>query len=397
MSLTPLTETASLQADATSTRKPMAALVATNTVCGMTHNKWLALAPMLKEAGYDVVVLVWSEETANVAATRQVPVLRASLVNASFNKLAEAKRLHELLNRPIVTQPAHLKAPTWGDLLAFDDFIGAAQWWQIAGLDVFHPDILIVPFPGAELSSTEDEQVMMAINRYARLAKIPLLALETQKLDCVLHISRPQVDCLLTKYAYPQALLAPLARASFALPPAWRYLCNGGLDTELEEFLQREAGLRQQLHWEPGRSYLFLPFHVYYMEECARVLAALGKHTEVLEQRQIEVLIGCGVAHRRNLMEKDLIIEGLKRWLVGIPKWSVVEGGHTLHWALLAEFTVLPYASSGIEDAAARWGLTLVRRIPDLLEAVRQYQPTVSPLSAIAWLLESKNRTANEQ
>ena len=370
-------------------RKPVVAIVATSTVCGMTQNKWLALVPMFQSAGYEALALVWDSGVAETASARQIPMLRAVMQETAFDKLAEAKSLHALLNRPIISGLTFKPYdwPTWGDLLAFDDFIGASQWLQVSGLGAFRPDLFVTPFPGAESSTNEDEQMMLAVSRYARTIHAPLLALETQRLNCDLDISRTPVDCLLTKCAYPADVLAPLAGATFKLPPAWRHVCSGGPDPDLEDFLQKEAGHRQQLNWEPGRSYVFLPFHVYYMEECARILAALGKLTELLERRNIEILVGCGFAHRRNLTEKDLILEGLKRWIQGIPKWSILEGGNTLGWALLSEVTLLPYPSSGIEDAARRWGLPLIRDAAAISSYLVNLEPAVSPLSAAAWLL----------
>ena len=367
-------------------RRPVVCVVATSTVCGMTQNKWLALTPMFAAASYEAVTLVWDDDIAKVAAARQTPVLRAILQDAAFDKLAEAKNLHALLDRPIAPVPGN--APTWGDLLAFDDFIGAAQWWQASGLNTFKPDLFVIPFPGAESSTPEDEQMLLAVSRYAKIIHAPVLALESQRLDCTLAISRMPVDCLLTKCAYPAHVLTPLAHAVFTMPPAWRHVCTGGPDPDLEDFLQKETSYRQQLHWEPGRTYIFLPFHVYYIEECARMLAALGKCAEVLSARNIEVLVGCGFAFRRNLTEKDMIFEGLKRWTQHIPKWTVVEGGNTLAWVLLSEYILLPYPSSGIVDAALRWGLPVLPAAADIAHALTRLEPVVSPLSAVAWLLD---------
>ena len=92
-------------------RKPVVAVVATSTACGMTQNKWLALTPMFTAAGYEAVTLAWDDEITKVAATRQSPVLRAILQETDFDKLAEAKKVHALLDRRIALVPGN--APTW--------------------------------------------------------------------------------------------------------------------------------------------------------------------------------------------------------------------------------------------------------------------------------------------
>ena len=361
-----------------SMKNPSVAVVVTHTALEQSQGKWLGLAPYLKHYGFRPTILTWNKKVLPALQDQNIPFIYVTLERKDFNRVIEAEKLRALLDRPITNMD---NAPTWGDLLVMDDWLGMAEWYDIAGMEPIRPDVVVVDYGGPEASTPEDEQMRLALWRFAASNKIPVLALESQTLDQRLKISRWPADLLMVKYEETSDDL-PQVRLS----PASRHFVNFPHDPVIESFLLNEKSLRTQLGMQEETRLLLVPFHLYYTWECFQVLAKLGEQAEELRNKHVMVLVSCGPAFRRNLKEKDIILEGGKRWVEKIPSLQVVEGGSTLHWLLLSDACFIPYPSSNLKEACIRWSIPWFG-----LEDTKRWSnvpTTTTPAQALAFLTE---------
>ena len=156
----------------------------------------------------------------------------------------------------------------------------------------------------------------------------------------------------------------------------------------MERFLEKEPQLRKELGWEPGTYYLLLPFHIYYIDRFVKLLQELQPFIGKLKEAGIRLLITCGAtAYRRGMYEKDIIVEGLKKWLPRDMPIPILSGGSILEWVWLAEALLLPYPHSmkkNLEGMGMRvLGLGEMKQLDNLMLGVR-------PQEAVAWLLKGE-------
>lgn len=375
-------------------QRPVVAIFLPTVDLDITEYKLLCLYPMLHKAGFDPVIVVWNEEADKEVTKKGLPHLFLRVQELpKFDKIKEAQGFRGLLKGEMVSD--HRDSPSWGDLLAFDDFLGAAHGYEILGLGALNPAAVITTYPGMETSTDEDEHVRMAFWRTCKAVGVPILALECQRVDAVHKISRQKADFLLTKRSYDKKLLDDLATVHFRMPPAHRYYLSIMRDPILEQFLEKEVEIRAGLKWSVGTYFLFAPFHLYYVDEFVQMLKRLGKISAQLKEANVKLVMHCGTAHRRGLKEADMIKEGLERWWSPFGDLCLMEGGGVSQWMMVAEAMLLPYLNSTLEEMAERWHIPVVR--PGEEHKLVDMELTVSPIEALGWLLLAEKQKKGDK
>lgn len=358
------------------------------TTTGHTQGKFLFHARSLQRAGLDVTVLCWTNGVEEGCRHLGLPCYRVRVQQVQVNRVEEARKAHALLNRKLEEKEG---APTWGDLLAYDDIVGMATGFKLDGMGGFQPDILVGPTNGMEEATLDDEQMRLAIWRWARLNNIPQLGIELQTLDIPNRICTYPVDLLLTMKERKASHLAPVV---FPLPPAYRYCNSFRNEPVIERFLEQEEQQRKQLAWEPGKYYLLFPFHIYYIDKCVKMLQELAPYAPQMQEAGIQLLFTCGKStYRRGLYEQDIITQGLARWVAPFGQFQVVAGGNLLDWVWLCEGILLPYPHSMAESFRGM-GIRVIQ--PEQVKEVKDLTLYVRPQEAVAWLLNQRRGDAKE-
>lgn len=350
---------------------PLASFVA-------TEGKILSLAAFLTRDGFPTTVICWDEEIERGCKALALPYVRLSLVKKEIDRVKAAEGFFRLLgDRGIVPGG---NAPTWGELLAFDDFYGLVTAVDIRGVESIAPSVAVLPLPGGESSTEEDEHMRVVLARWVAANKIPVLGIEVERLDHCYEIIRFPVDMALLKRPYPREY-APL---SFPLPPLYRHFCGHGRDPHIEQVALQEVDLRKALGWVPGRYYLVMLFHLYYIQETIQLLQELSPLWKEIGEAGVELVLCCGNTHRRGLTEKEMLIQGLAPWLAGIPH-HIVENGNLLSLSLLSEGVLFSHRSS-IEDVLQGWGVRTYHR--GELAGLKDLVLSVRPQEALCYLLQ---------
>ena len=332
--------------------RPGVAIVVGDVAMYETRGKLLFLAKVLEKAGLDTHVLCWGAETAHVAGEKGLAVVRLQLDGKQwFDKIAEAKNVMGLLDWPI---SQGRDAPTWGRLMALDDFIGAAQFWELKGAESWRPACVVMPIPGAEAGCPEDEHMYLSVVRYCQRNRVPLVGVEIQRLDHSLAITRWPCDAYLCKSLdhknYPPSHL---------LRPAHRYYLGVLQDSAIEMFLEQEDVLRKKALLEPGEKFVLVPFHIYYIHEFGMAVRQVAE--AVKDVPGVGVIVTCGESWRRGLTEKDLVGKGCRRYWQGLNRLRVIERADILALSLAAECTVMSFPLAPMEEVASKWGTRVVR------------------------------------
>jgi hypothetical protein len=335
--------------------KPLVCLVVSETAFDQTEGKLLFVHQQLKEH-YDVVVMAWGQAAIQAARAKNMEVVcpRVAVAERQPDRVRMAQQAMALLDRPLQGKDS----PTWGRLIALDDYIGAAQLYDITGVGRLQPACVVKAVSCGESSTPTDEHMELAIARWTHQNKIPVVGLEVQSPAGPLRATRWEPSVWLRKTTVGLHQSGP---PQTLLHPAHRYYCAVWRDAMLEDYLEHEASLRAELHVQDEQTLIYLPFHLYYIQECGEALAWLGKQKKVLTEAQARVVVGCGDAFRRGLRERDIVGEGLKRFWEPLEGIDILEGVSVLRMVLLANTTILPYPLSVIEDAARRWDVCLTR------------------------------------
>lgn len=363
---------------------PSVGLYCPETTCGHTQGKFLHHAKALQNRGLDTTVLCWTDRVEEGCRVMSLPSYRVRVSQVMVDRVKEAQKAHALLNRRIDTHDA---SPTWGDLLAYDDIVGMATAFKLDGMGAFQPDVLVGPVNGMEEATLDDEQMRLALWRWARLNNIPQVGIEVQTLDIPNKICTYPVDLLLTMKERKGSHLAPVV---FPLPPAYRYVNSFRAETNIDSFLLKEEEQRKQIQWEPGKYYLLFPFHIYYIDRCIKMLQALAPLAPQFKEAGVQLLFTCGeTTYRRGLYEKDIISQGLATWTRPFGQYQVLAGGNLLEWVWIAEGVLLPFPHS-MGDAFRGMGIRVwethqVNQLKDLALYVR-------PQEAVAYLLSQQQQ-----
>lgn len=303
---------------------PRVGLIITDQAYAITQGKFCFIAWQLQQVGHAVSVLTWIPEVVQRCQEREIPCMVPTVVqHTGLDVIAESKKLYAVLDRPIAKAEW---TPTFGQLLAFDDFIGGAQSWRIQGVESWQPEVLVQPNHGSESGHPQDEQVELTLWRWSQRNHIPTIGVE--------------VECAAGPYEltdYPPTRFLRQAQ----LPPAHRHYCRPAQDPQLEEFLSQEQSLRKKFNLPEGTSAIIVPFSIYHMHEFIKTMQALGEWKKQMRWDG-EVLIPVGPDHRRGWTEKDLVVQGCRRWWAALEKVHVIEGVPLLTLALLADGVLLP-------------------------------------------------------
>ena len=341
--------------------KPFVLVICSSTIWNMTRGRFIFAAEMLKRAGMDVAVCVWNPEAFQFIHQKglfAVSPQTSSPAMHSEERIAASKEAWELLNWGI--DPRKPDSPTWARLLALDDVLGSVQYWDIQGLEILRPDVIVKAVQGAESSEPLDEVMEGIIGRWAMANSIPVVALESQRVDGELAMKWP-VDTLLMQQ--------PLARFRsgyyrcerlWRLPPRERFLLSLMDDPLAGAMLERYDALREQYGLVDCPGVIFLPFHLYYQEACMKALERLGR----LQQRGKipagwRVVVICGESSRRSYKERLIVDEGMKAKWKELGDIHIAENGDMVHVAAMADVVVAAYESMGIWQFSQRWGLNV--------------------------------------
>lgn len=349
--------------------QPLVLVVVSGTSHDLTQGKFLFTAEVLRREGLHVCVLTWTEKAFEAAKARgffAASVALQAIPMTPEARVQASKEAWALLDWPIAEQRG---APTWARLLALDDVIGGAQAWKMGNLEHIRPQVIVKANQGAESSTPEDEQMDLAISRWARANRIPIVALEVQRADDVLRLKWP-VQVLLTKQ---DLLAASYAEETWRLPPAHRYFCQGITDPRMEEFLEHEPQLREKFG-VVGKKVIFMPFHLYYIQECIEMLREIVKHQDTLKADGAKwvVVIGCGENFRRSYSERDIIGRGLVQAWKELGTVQIAEGVHPGVGAMLADIVALPYKSQYFQALARQHEVNCWEHGGDFLDAVQE-------------------------
>lgn len=314
-------------------------LVVAGQTHGSTNGKFGIIAHLLRQAGHDVVTLAWDAAAIAHLQERREPLLIPRLTNYDHHMVEESKRLHALLTKQIVEVEG---APTWGSLLAFDDFIGGAQAWNIEGLGSWTPDILVGATHGAESSTPEDEVMLLNLWRWATISNIPQIALEVQA-DGPLEISNYPVQYRLNRDR---------------MPPVHRHYCLPWADPFMETALVQEQEIKRALE-APGEI-IVVPFHLYYLQECMDALKELGEWKKQ-EQWEGMVVVPVGRNFRRKYGEQDIVIEGCKRWWRDLEQIQVVANFDAQQIMAVSDGVFAKYDVAAVSELHRRYGVPLWR------------------------------------
>ncbi len=342
-----------------------------------TDGKLLIIASLLQKEGFGVTVMCWSPEGEAACKQLSLPYLALQCSTVVVDQVAEAKKFVELLGgRQLIEHPL---APTWGEILGFDDFIGLAQEYRVQGTDSARPDLLLLPLPGGECSTPEDEQVRVVLHRWARQNHIPIIGLDCQSPKTSFTLQQFPVQMKLSldggDYSY-----------SFPLQYLYRYLCSHGHEAAIEQALQEEASLRKGLQWAPGVYYLYFPLHLYYLQETIALLQVLAPVWHHAREAGVRLLLSCGTSHRRGLSERDIIEKALRPWMGGM-EYVIAEGNAiNLKMALLSEAVLMPFPHN-IHSLLEWYGLP-VWGVGEVAAGVEHLRLRVRPQEAIIYLLE---------
>ncbi len=386
----------------------------------MTENKCYVVGKWLAEAGHKPVFLTWDPDSdAVLTEIGQFPHLRLVPRKLDCVPHIEAKKAWALLNRPIIPAETEkrrngetetsapfpdspiprfpdsfpVQPPTYGDLLAFDDFLGCVQAWDFAGTEIIgKPDVIVTSIPGLESASPEDASLSLALDRFAKANHVPIIGLEVQSLRTMQHLAQRPVDFLLTQgdpRGYP-AHVKTLAPVAFPLPVAHRYCFRPGKDLALEQFLNVEFAMRHQLPVPAGERILFLQFHLGWKSDIVAQLQRVNGYAPALRDANFGLLIATNPSTvRRSMTESDIVRFGIApRWLEPwAGRWRVVDGGLVYLFALLAEAVLTPF-DGALASLLAGWGMPLIR--PGEEEQLDDLACGVSLAQAVAWILQQK-------
>lgn len=326
-----------------------------------TESKILAIGDWLALAGYDPLFLLYDDEGERVAKEQNRAYLRPAFTRLSIDSTKEAQACQPLLTAPLFPD-SKTPSPTWGDLILFDDYLGGAQGWNIAGADTLRPDALIVPIPRSEACTEEDAQMALALWRFRVANHIPTIGLEVGPLSADLQLAQYPVDFLLTKSS-PETLdtghIAPLV---FRLPVGHRYVLRPGRDSLMDAFLANEKNLRENLGPSNAR-YLHLPFHLGFKSDIICQLERIKPYVPALLEADFHLLVsGTSGNVRRGLTEIDIINQGVSRWFAAWPedRRRIMVDPPIYFCAMLAEAVLTPYSSS-LTEMLSLYGHDMVR------------------------------------
>ena len=318
-----------------------------------TGGKWLLLAAILEKEGFDLTLLVWSDDAERGAKELKLPYTRVLLTPLEVNKNKEAEILWPLIDWSIEGPTS----PTWADFLVLDDFLGIASGFKVGGVEALKPRLIILPYSGTENGSQPDEQIRLTIWRWAATNQVPVLGVEVQTIEHTYRIHTAPVKVL----AQATSSSTPTwADQQVRWYPAHQYCFSHGKDVMVEEFLLNEQGLRESVRGGgPTNRWLLIPFHLYYLAEHVQMLQALLPHWKPLQSMGYQLLFSCGGTFRRALTEKDIILQALGRWLKGFGDFKIIEQGAVLTLALLSDACLLPYPHS-LARRLKTWGVPVL-------------------------------------
>ena len=351
-----------------------------------TEGKILSLCDWLVNAAYNPLLLLYDEGSEKIAKEQNRAYLRPAFSRVPINTIAEAQAAQPLLAEPLFPD-SKTPSPTWGDLILFDDFLGGAQAWNIAGADALRPDALITPMPRADACTEEDAQMALALWRFRTQNHIPTLGLEVSPLATGLRLSQYPVDFLLTKSVPGDLDTSPIAPVTFRLPVAHRYVLRPGRDSLMDLFLANETQLRANLG-PPNARYLHLPFHLGFKSDIICQLERMAPYVKELVDADFYLLISSTSGNiRRGLTELDIVRQGVSRWFSAWPeeRRRIMVDPPVYFCAFLAEAVLCPFSSS-LTELLSLYGHDVVglgqeARLADLTCSVTICQ-------ALDWLLK---------
>ena len=351
----------------------------------LTADKILQLGKWLKTAGYEPIFVCWDEHAGPIFTKAGLPHLTLSIEKEPVDTIAAAQQLVAELNTPVFSHPT-VPPPTWGELIAYDDFLGTAQGYKISGAASLKPDLLLTPLPGAESNTPEDSIFSLAMWRFCRQNHIPRLGIEGLAIKNDARLNQWPVDLLLTKDD-PRTLthINEITPQALRMNTSLRYVMSISQSPMMDQFIAlAEPEMRAQF----GASchFLYLPFHISFKSSTVSMLEALTPYLSLLHEANFKLLISCDASGwRRNLSERDMIRVGLQRWLDQWPgRWLLVEGVPYIMLALLSDAVLASY-ESGMTEEAQRWGIPIVR--PGHEQEVSNLACGISLAEAAAWLL----------
>jgi hypothetical protein len=342
-----------------------------------TEGKILTIAKLCQRDGFAVTVWCWDDQVETACKQLALPFVRFMLERLELNRTKASQGFAALLgDKRIVDYP---NAPTWADLLAFDDFYGIASNVKVDGTEGLRPDAILMPLPGGESSTENDEHLRVIIHRYATQNAIPIVGIEVERLDHVFKILRFPVDFTLRRDASREEMTFPLL-------PLYRYFTGHGKDPHVEATCMQEPELRKKMLWEPGQYYITIPLHLYYLQEHIQLLQELRPLWPELEQNGMRLVFICGNAYRRGLREKDMIDKGLAPWLSGIP-YQIVENGNLLSLALMSEAVLFSHKNV-TQELLEKWGIRCFQR--GELKGLTNLTLCLRPQEALHYVVQNK-------
>jgi hypothetical protein len=279
-------------------------------------SKFTIVASWLQAAGYEPLFVATHPDVVAPIKQAGYPVILLELQSKDMDLIPAAKDFVAHMQTPITGPRNAVIAPTLGELIGYDDFLGGAHAYRIAGADAFRADAIISPIRGAESQTPPDSALALQMWRYCRANRIPHIGIEISPLEHQpIRLEQWPVDVLLTHndprtYSH---LPAPLA---FRMPVSHRHVFSLSTDATMAQFVQeQEPRLRAHLGG-PNSRYLFFPFHLAFKSRWIAMLQALNTRAEKLQAQHVRLVIPVDRSnHRRNYTEHDMIVTGCAQWL----------------------------------------------------------------------------------
>jgi hypothetical protein len=361
------------------------ALVANYVTRLSVQDKLPLLATPLTKAGYDVLYLCWHEACGPLYHKAAIPSLSLTFTKQPFDVLPVVPAFVKYLSRPVLHDP-DTPAPTWGELLGYDDFIGCAQSHKIGGAAALRPDLVIAPVAGAESSTPEDAMLDLAVYRFCTQNHIPRIALECNSLTNDLRLTQWPADILLTKDDPRDRDYSWIAPQTYRMDTPTRYALSLGQEKIFDDFFAAEPMLRDTFGG-PGTHYVHLAFHIGYKANFASMVQAIQPYIPVLKEAGFKLLISFTPDHyRKNINEQQMIGIGLRRWLNDWGDSCIIIGGfaHAV-LAILADAVLAPNESV-VTEFARRWGIPVIR--PGEEQKLEDLAVGVSLPEIVSWVLK---------